>query len=87
MQGNTIDNKMKPGGANETLGLGNETIGAYNGIAVGPGGTANNRLDQTGGGNDTLNFYVSALKKEENQKSETGGEEYMDPTALDGKKK
>lgn len=89
MQKNTIDEKMGKfgGGNNETLGLGNDTIGHYDRIAVGPGGTAGNRLDQTGGGNDTLNFYVTALKKEENQKSETGGEDYMDHGAIDGGKK
>ena len=48
MQKNTIDEKMgRPGGANETLGLGNDTIGHYDRIAIGPGGTAGNRLDQT----------------------------------------
>ena len=54
-------------------------------MAVGPGGTANNRLDQTGP-NDTLNFYVSAMttKKEENQKSETGGDDYMNHDDIDG---
>ena len=53
-------------------------------MAVGPGGTANNRLDQTGP-NDTLNFYVTALKKEENQKSETGGDDYMNHEDMDGR--
>ena len=82
------EKKFAPGqgNANDTLGigLGNDTIGDFKGMAIGPGA---NKLDQTGGANDTLNFYVSALKKEENQRSETGGEEYMDPNALDGKKK
>ena len=55
-------------------------------MAVGPGGTANNRLDQTGP-NDTLNFYVTALKKEENQKSETGGDDYMNHEDMDGRQK
>lgn len=55
-------------------------------MMVTPGTAGNNRLDNTEHGNDTLNFYVTALKKEENQKSETGGEEYMDHGALDGKK-
>ncbi len=80
---------MRPAaGGNETIGLnGNDTIGAFGGIGVGPGGTAGGKLDMTEDANNTLNFYVTALKKEENQKSETGGEEYMDTEALSGKNK
>ena len=61
---------------NDTIGLNNDTIG---GFAAGPamgGQVGGTKLDVTNDPNNTLNFYVSALKKEENQKSETGGEEY-----------
>ena len=73
--------------ANDTLGIGggNDTIGDFRGIPI--GNTGGQNLNQTGGGNDTINFYVTALKKEENQKSETGGEDYMDHQAMDGGKK
>ena len=67
MHKNTVDEKrpmIKDGTVD--LGNGNDTIGYFGGVAVGPGGKAGNMLDQTGGGNDTLNFYVTALKKEEN---------------------
>ena len=70
---------------NDTIGLNNDTIG---GFAAGPamGHAGGTKLDVTNDPNNTLNFYVSALKKEENQKSETGGEEYQDHEALDGKR-
>ena len=58
----------KPGKApmhNDTIGLNDNTIG---GFAAGPamGPTGGTKLDVTNDPNNTLNFYVSALKKEEN---------------------
>lgn len=51
---------------NDTIGLnGNDTIGGFGGGAVMGGGKQPN-LDLTNDPNNTLNFYVSALKKEEN---------------------
>ena len=69
---------------NDTIGLNNDTIGGFGGgVPIGPGGA---KLDVTNDPNNTLNFYVTALKKEENQKSETGGEGYQDHEALEGKR-
>ena len=51
---------------NDTIGLNNDTIG---GFAAGPamgGQVGGTKLDVTNDPNNTLNFYVSALKKEEN---------------------
>lgn len=50
---------------NDTIGLNNDTIG---GFAAGPamGNAGGTKLDVTNDPNNTLNFYVSALKKEEN---------------------
>ena len=50
---------------NDTIGLNDNTIG---GFAAGPamGPTGGTKLDVTNDPNNTLNFYVSALKKEEN---------------------
>ena len=57
--------KMPMQNGNDTIGLNNDTIGGFAaGPAMGPpGGT---KLDVTNDPNNTLNFYVSALKKEEN---------------------
>ena len=49
---------------NDTIGLNNDTIGGFGGgVPIGPGG---GKLDMTNDPNNTLNFYVSSLKKEEN---------------------
>lgn len=55
-----------PKNQNDTLGigLGNDTIGDFKGIMV--GNTGGQNLNISNANNDTLNFYVTALKKEEN---------------------